>query len=395
MNTYTCKEIDELWDRYLDGSCTPEEEQQVEAHLEHCPACQHRLEQALAAQAALVPPVPSEPEPPSGGEQQRWMRRAKWRNRLGTIFNLFCAFILFSIVSGLLTGLLYGLGGSASTMNRLPKVLSAAVGMTTPNVNVNSGGINSGFYFNLSMDYSLTKRVGYSDQILGRIQGDMRFHLLQVNREWSGGAFKSNLFFQYPNVGEELTEEQLQYKAETEGEIWHALEMLPEGTVSELAFSLDDIYSLEEVYGMFEGYDMDIVWYAFDTGLEERVANLGSYLYDGNDLWGMSDRLMLEYADNNSLQVWGDGPAKEKAFLRALEELQQNERWVRKVVTKPHLQERIDYVNEHGVRSYGLVVTGPTKELLKLSEHPHVTNPALGETDWWNWYQPNFSSVQY
>ncbi|REK75099.1 anti sigma factor C-terminal domain-containing protein [Paenibacillus paeoniae] len=397
MTKRLCKEMEPLWDRYLRGECTPEEERLAEAHLEQCPTCQERLDGAMAGQTPLVPSMPSEPAAPSAGKQQRWMRRAKWRNRVSTAVNLLCAFILLSILSGIATGLLYGVGGSSSTNDRLPRVLGTAVGMTVPNLNVESGVVNTGFYFNLSMNYKMSKRVGYGNELLGNLRGEMRFNLLNVKREWFAGGHQSSLYFAYPDAKQTVTEEKRQNQGISDDGVWKALEMLPEGTVSELAISLDATYSLEEIYAMFNNYDMDVVWYAFDTGLEQTSEKRGNVLSGwSGELWGMSDSLMLQYVKRNGLQVWGDGPAKEQAFLQGLKELQKHERWVLKMVyTDPKLQERIDYVSEHGARSYGLVVTGPTKELLKLREHEHVTRPALGETDWWNWYRPNYSSVHY
>jgi len=397
MSKRTCHELDELWDRYLSGECTKEEEQQVEQHLEQCAECRERLDQAMDAQEPLLPPAPESSTLPTDRQQRRWMQRAKWRNRLSSALNLLAIFIVLSILSGISTSVYYAVGGSSSVVHRLPDVLSTAVGMTMPNLNVGSGGVQSGVYFNLSMDYEMTKRVGHRSQSQGTLKADMRFHLLSVKRQWTKGSYQSELYFKFPGTPGVLDEEQRRYVKETDDQVWKALEMLPEGTVSELAISLDDLYSLDEVYAMFGKYDMDIIWYAFDTGQEERIGNLGSYLHGGSGgLWGISDQLLLKYAEGNGFAVLGDAPVKERAFLRALETLQADERWVRKVVTvDPMLQERIDYVREHGVRSYGIVVTGPTKELLKLREQPHVTRPALGETDWWNWYMPEFSSVQY
>jgi len=397
MTNLGCTEMERLWDRYLNGGCSREEERLAEEHLEQCPACQAKLEQALASQIPLIPSSTSEEAIPEG-KHQRWMRRAKWRSRMNITVILLSAFILLTALSGITTGLLYGLGGSSSTVEQLPKVLRTAVGMTVPNLNLNSGGVNTGFYFNLSMEYKMSRKVGRQEELSGILHGDMRFGLLNVKREWFGGGYQSNLFIAYPDASGATADEGRQYERERDEEVWEALDMLPEGTVSELAVSLDAAYPLEEIYAMFENYDMDIVWYAFDTGLEQSSAKPGNYLSGwSGELWGMSSNLMLEYANySDGLQVWGDGPAKEQAFLQGLKELQKHEKWVRKIVhVAPKLEERIEYVSEHGARSYGLIVTGPTKELLKLREHDHVTRPALGETDWWNWFQPSYSSMQY
>lgn len=397
MNNRQCEEMRPLWDRYLSGDCTQEEERQAEEHLEQCPACQEKLEQALAASSPLVPSESPESESTSERKQQRWMRKAKWKNRVGTVINLLFAFILLSVLSGILTGLLYGFGGSASTAEKLPKVLGTAVGMTVPNLNTNSGGVSTGFYFNLSMEYKMSKQVGRQQQLVGILHGDMRFKQLNVKREWFDGGYQSNLYFAYPDAEGAPDDASLQYKTERDDDVWKTLELLPEGTVSELAISLDSAYPLEEIYSMFQPYDMDIVWYAFDTGLEHAGARRGDYLSGWTgELWGMSDGLMLRYANEGTVKVLGDAPTREQAFLRGLQELQEHESWVRKMIyADPKLQERIDYVSQQGAKSYGLVVTGPTKELLKLRDHEHVTRPALGETDWWNWYQPSFNSVHY
>lgn len=393
MTRQTCNEIEPLWDRYLNGDCSAKEEQMIEDHLKQCPACQQKLAQATDNQSPILPmasPMPS--SAPSDDQQRRWMRRAKWKNRIISALNLLGIFLSLSILTGIGTTLLYGWGGPSSTSQKLPQVLGTAVGMTMPNLHVDSGGVNSGFYFNLSMEYSLSKQVGKQNQTLGKLHGNMWFNMLRINREWHGGGHQSGLYFQYPGLP-------VNHQQETDNDTWQALEMLPEGTVSELALSLDAAYSLNDIYSMFENYDMEIIWYAFDTGLERDYAVKHRYLtgWSGN-LWGMSERLMLQYTDlQGGLQVWGDGPAKEQAFQRALEELQEHARWVRKIVgsNELELQERIDYVKIHGSRSYGLIVTGPTKELLKLREHPNVSRVALGETDWWNWYPSPYSSTMH
>ena len=47
--------------------------------------------------------------------------------------------------------------------------------------------------------------------------------------------------------------------------------------------------------------------------------------------------------------------------------------------------ERIEYLKSHGVNIYGMVVTGPTKELLKLKENTWIASIRLGEVRLWDW----------
>ncbi|WP_176544548.1 anti sigma factor C-terminal domain-containing protein, partial [Bacillus thuringiensis] len=43
------------------------------------------------------------------------------------------------------------------------------------------------------------------------------------------------------------------------------------------------------------------------------------------------------------------------------------------------LDKRYQYVKDNGVKVYGIVITGPSKELLKLQNSPHVRYATLGD----------------
>ncbi|MDC0762433.1 anti-sigma factor C-terminal domain-containing protein [Brevibacillus sp. AG] len=47
------------------------------------------------------------------------------------------------------------------------------------------------------------------------------------------------------------------------------------------------------------------------------------------------------------------------------------------------------------MRIYRAVLTGPTKELLKLKAEKSITAAFLGKVDWWNWERPAASVTQY
>jgi len=50
------------------------------------------------------------------------------------------------------------------------------------------------------------------------------------------------------------------------------------------------------------------------------------------------------------------------------------------------LQERYDYLKKNGFQVYGAVVTGPTKELLKLKNLEGISNEMLGDVELMNGY---------
>ncbi|WP_371736745.1 anti sigma factor C-terminal domain-containing protein [Brevibacillus sp. HB1.4B] len=47
------------------------------------------------------------------------------------------------------------------------------------------------------------------------------------------------------------------------------------------------------------------------------------------------------------------------------------------------------------MRIYGAVLTGPTKELLKLKAEKSITAAFLGKKDWWNLEPPAALGTQY
>ncbi|PHG30547.1 sigma-M negative effector [Bacillus pseudomycoides] len=46
-------------------------------------------------------------------------------------------------------------------------------------------------------------------------------------------------------------------------------------------------------------------------------------------------------------------------------------------------------MKKHGVKVYGIVITGPSKELVKFqnSISPHVRDATLGDIEFWNWFK--------
>jgi len=74
-------------------------------------------------------------------------------------------------------------------------------------------------------------------------------------------------------------------------------------------------------------------------------------------------------------------------MLENMEKLLNNEKksYIEDFLGLSYLQERYDYLKKNGFQAYGAVVTGPTKELLKLKNIEGVSNQKLGDVELWNW----------
>ncbi|PEI98476.1 hypothetical protein COM11_17120 [Bacillus pseudomycoides] len=82
---------------------------------------------------------------------------------------------------------------------------------------------------------------------------------------------------------------------------------------------------------------------------------------------------------------------KGEEVLEMMRILSQYEETVKRVAQRSNgelnLQKQYQYVKKHGVKVYGIVITGPSKELVKLQNSPHVRNATLGDIEFWNWFE--------
>lgn len=123
------------------------------------------------------------------------------------------------------------------------------------------------------------------------------------------------------------------------------------------------------------------VWYALETGVESKIDPETTYL-SSFSMIGYPRQIHFRGIDSE------EGTQKEK-LLHMLTLLHENEGLVKKLQLGPEtmewMPERIEFVKENGVKVYGAVITGPTKELLKLKDLPEITFASLGEVELWNW----------
>ncbi|GED68942.1 hypothetical protein BRE01_26440 [Brevibacillus reuszeri] len=328
-------------------------------------------------------------------KQRAILRRGKWRMRLSnSAFTMGLTF--FAGVA-----LFVGNGWFGSLMHDdLYRVAKDMVNFTQPGVSVGSSGSQVGLlYGNIRME--LRERVGSEDKNAGSFESTNILWKNSAQPKWTNGIREQKLFFRYPSQSKPTQEEltNLQLPA------WTTMEKLPEGTVSQLAISFEHFLSYEEYYKLISRYvnsdTHETVWFAVDTGQEltGRGAEEGVRLLGAGDVWGFAER-ELSYG-NAPIQVNGEGQRRAATYLSEMKYLSEQERLSNEIGFslvsrgKPHITERYQYMQEKGVRIYGAVLTGPTKELLKLKQEKSITAAFLGKIDWWNWDRPAASGTHY
>jgi hypothetical protein len=242
----------------------------------------------------------------------------------------------------------------------------------------------------LNFTGELRKQIGDNQKNIGVLKTSFFFGLPKIDIP---SEINNKPFFLYPE----------QQKGIQPDDGFNKLKHLPEGTVSELYISLSDYVSTNKVLSYLNGKEMRPVWFAVDTGLDHKNLDhfddtLGFPYYGFNlqknfKVTSRSKNGNTETVTggSQSLEAYGDGEKRDKEFLDVLDLMKSNYMISRKFtnISKKDINKTITYIHKNGVRVYGVVVTGPTKELLKLQNEKWVGKASVGEVDFWNWNNSN------
>lgn len=378
---------------YLRGEMTDAEAQHVEADVAADEQYARRLERLLLGEEQDESAIERHVLPEE--KQRAIIRRGKWRMRLSnSAFTMGLAFVAGAV-------LLFVNGWIGSLWHDdLYRVTKDMVNFTQPGLTVGSSGSEVGLlYGNINME--LREQVGADQKNVGFFESTNFLWLINAKPKWTNGIREKKLFLRYPT--ENVPPEETAYLRTP---AWNTMENLPEGTVSQLAISFDHMLTYDEYQRLIAKHvnsdKQDTVWFAVDTGqeLKNSEAEEGNLMLSAGDVWGYSER-ELDYG-NAPIQVNGEADRRAAAYMAEMKYLSEQERLSRNIgetllggSDKAAVGERYRYLQEHGVRIYGAVLTGPTKDLLKLREEPAITAAFLGKVDWWNWNRPAASGVEY
>jgi hypothetical protein len=253
----------------------------------------------------------------------------------------------------------YGYGIADSRGNNFIQVAADTISITEPNATVDFQNIRTNVgLFNMEGHFDIYKQIGNSQKHLRT--DNLTLFLNKVDQPERLKDFNEPVF-SHPENSSLSTKKVNQY-----------LQYLPDGTVSEIFVSLDAFYSEEEIKELFSNIDLDILWYAVNTGIvyDTNFTAIGYPALDGD----------INSSFNNKEE-------NSKQFIKVLNNLNKYQDWTETITKNKSLNinEVTKFIDDNGIEIYGVVVTGPTKELLKLNEIPEVTNQYLGGVELWNW----------
>lgn len=178
---------------------------------------------------------------------------------------------------------------------------------------------------------------------------------------------------------------------EDDSTVWETLGKIHQGTVADLAFSTKEFLSPEEIFTLLTNYDLEVKWMPIYMGefklfTENWYGNSESIAVDS---WGLTEG--KQYDDNyqlisNLFLARNNVEENQKLMIENMKKVYQDDpKLAEKVFNTSHFEERIQFLEDNGFMVYGAVVTGPSKELLKLKELNEIGGVQLGKVQLWNW----------
>jgi hypothetical protein len=397
------EEFKEQLRKYSEGTLPEEEREALESELEKLEAYQLYLEEQMEREEQTSGRW-TKADPEGGAatglkkakrkakrREKSIIRRGKWKARLVNTLTVFAAFIVFMIISNIITIVFYSTGNRGETYS---DVVSSAIAVTRPNTTTYLSS-NAKSVFRMNLTGKLLKQVGGEKVQMGNYNQTFLLGLSYPGVfNWMDDRNASNYIFYYPSADGSVS-------SGDNSDEWNKLDKLPEGTVAEAYLSFDHLYTTEELLKEFEPLNILPVWFGADTGPsthDEVVTSPLGFPYD--PIWHDDDMLKSEVTTQKtgwfssvssyssvspSVEPYGDGALRDANFIKTLKLLQKHRSLARKAAPFIELDTSLSYLQEHGVQIYGAVATGPVKELLKLREASWVSYIRVGEVRLWNW----------
>ncbi|HDX9651623.1 sigma-M negative effector [Bacillus wiedmannii] len=370
-----CTEFKKLWEKYENGTLTHDEQEQLESHIETCEECEVYLDALLSKSEPIKKRLP-----PQNLKVPFW--RIKWKHRLQTLGFILSICIVIYIIGGILSAF-YFQSNNDKRLEEIRSVPSLALEATIPNSRVMGGGTNVEAFFRTNSHFNVVKTVGKKEIPLGTLETSSFLSSVNVlNNSWMNTFYQPKLFFVHPKT------EQGDYLKESSKKVWDTLAKVHEGTVAEIAISFDKAYTLKELepllYNVFEAQELPPtpLWCALDTGQEK--TNVEDHILHGGEAIGFPEHIRFLDSDTENQKT------PEDTVIEMIRILSTHTETVSKIAIIPEkelkLDKRYQYVKDNGVKVYGMVITGPSKELLKLQNSPNVRYATLGDIEVWNWF---------
>lgn len=363
---------------YEDGKLSEEEQIELEEELERMETYQAHLDEVMNKERGEIDHTRT------SRNEAKIIKRGKWKARMNTVFSVLVIFILVTWAGNIFNSVYFG-EGDPSRADTYGDVASFAIMVTHPNVSVHVTGSMAG-YFSYEFTGEMKKQIGSERYTIGQFELPFRLGLPGIlQMKWSDDHPKTGYF----NSPDNPVDMDMQHD-------WNKLEKLPEGTVAETYLSFDQYFTTDEILKHFEGKNLEPVWFAVDAGQQESYDPIG---FPYQPMWHHDDLTIISHKEEKTrfgktvlqsgtypaVDDYGSSELRNENFIKTLRLLRDYPTIASKVNPFVKFDQITEYVETNGVKIYGAVVTGPTKELLKLKKESWVKGIQVSDARLWNW----------
>lgn len=361
---------------YTEGRLSEEEKLLMEKELENLELYQEFLDEQDYINSSKQAEIPGY----AIKNQDMIIKKSKWKAKFQIAFislNLFL--ILIMILLGAIRTLTtnYYRFGDPNKLTLYTNAIKAAVETTIPNAVVQGSTFKPGTFFSSDIGVRYFKKVGNEE-----ISQDDITLKFWVNKPSiiTDIPPKPSIFYGYSatpvlNGGDNTP-------ADLEGTPWNRLAKLPDGTVAEANITFNKLYETDEVLEMFKNKNLKLLWLAVYTGIQKEPNTYYIGFPHKDDFRQMRKNSPWPI---ETIKFYENGKLRNEYFIKTLEYLNEYKDIARQVDSMPDYQAALDYVNKNGVKIFGVAITGPTKEILKLKDEGIVRTINVGEARLWNW----------
>ncbi|MFZ5353076.1 MAG: anti sigma factor C-terminal domain-containing protein [Bacillota bacterium] len=369
-----CKEIRSKLKAYMDGNVTDDENDSLSEHLAECPECMKELEK-----------LENNSKQERKGSNKLYKKAEKKLRRSVALIALITFTVLFASYAVL--NWLLPVAGSIyySSMPDFSRALADVVQFSQPN---NVGGFGNSFdrgihFYTRLKSYTHDKagKKGIPKQAI-----EAKLYLFSNGIENPVGIMV-NFIHPDNNLRNESA------AAGTVDKVKRILVKNGENTVSTISVSLRETISIKDIKVILDSYDVDILWMAAECGQEAAEARNMAYDFIQYVQWGVPGSLFSPYSfdrpmilEKSNVDVFFNKVTQEMKWLNDNKEIiKPNKMILSANGIDNSIGDKARYIMENGYIIYGLKVTGPTEEIIRLYDALDIRYAELNHIDFWNW----------
>lgn len=375
-----CKDVKTKLKDYLAGSTCDDETNAISKHITDCDECMKAMLDIEASNPSDLGPMASRKD------LKKMYLNTRKKLMFRIIITTLCFLIgFYMLISVILPGIGSTILFSGDNFSNHTRAFADIIQFSQPS---NVGGYGNSFDKGVNF---YTRIKSYTHNSYGtRIEPSTTYEAkLYYFKKGIVNPLDINVDFIHPEtiIAESLANEDTVSNAKS------ILNRNGEATVATVDISLNSIISMNDIQNLLKNYDVKILWMAIESGEEDvKPINL-SYGLNQYIQWGIPGKVFSPNELSSKNELNADNVSDyEKIILDEMEWLNENKKLIKpnKNFLKSNkidnsIGEKAKYVLDNGIKIYGLRITGPSDEILRIHEALDIRYESVEKIDFWYW----------